>query len=74
MKILSSLKNDKARDPNGLMNELFKPGVIGQDLFNLLLYLLNQTKHTLTIPKFMELCSIVAIYKGNGEKGDLQNV
>ena len=73
MKILSNLKNDKARDPHGLVNELFKPGVIGQDLFDSLLYLLNQTKHTLTVPKFMELCSIVAIYKGKGEKSDLQN-
>ena len=43
MKILSSLKNDKARDPHGLVNELFKLCVIGQDLFDYLLYLLNQS-------------------------------
>ena len=42
-------------------------------MFDSLLHLLNQTKHTLTIPEFIELCSIVAIYKGKGEKGDLQN-
>ena len=33
MKILSTLKNDKSRDPHGLVNELFKPNVIAQDLF-----------------------------------------
>ena len=27
-KVLSSLKNNKSRDPHGLINELFKPGVI----------------------------------------------
>ena len=73
LKILSSLKNDKSRDPHGLVNELLKPGVIGQNLFDSLLFLLNQTKHTLIIPEFMELCRIVAIYKGKVEKADLQN-
>ena len=73
MKILSTLKNDKSRDPHGLVNELFKPNVIGQDLFKSLLHLLNWTKYTLTVPEFVELCNIVAIYKGKGEKGDLQN-
>ena len=51
MKVLSSLKIDESRDLHGLVNELFKPGVIGQDLFDSLLHLLNQTKHTLTIPE-----------------------
>ena len=36
-KVLYSLKNNKCRDPGGLINELFKPGVIGSDLlFSLL--------------------------------------
>ena len=72
-KTLSSLKNNKSRDPHGLVNELFKPGVIGQDLSNSLLLLFNQVKNSLLIPNFMELCNIVSIYKGKGEKQDLKN-
>ena len=34
---LTSLKNNKSRDPHNLINEIFKPGVIGDDLkFSLL--------------------------------------
>ena len=29
---LKSLKNNKSRDPGGLINEIFKPPVIGRDL------------------------------------------
>ena len=73
IKILKSLKSNKSRDPHGIVNELFKPGVIGQDLFNSMLMLFNQVKETLIIPKFMELCNIVGIYKGKGDKMDLNN-
>ena len=31
-KVLKKLKNNKTRDPHGLINEIFKPGVIGNDL------------------------------------------
>ena len=31
-KVLKKLKNNKTRDPQGLINEIFKPGVIGMDL------------------------------------------
>ena len=72
-KVLASLKNDKSRDPHGLVNELFKPGVIGKDLLQSILLLFNQVKDSLTIPDFMEFCNIVSIYKGKGEKGDLKN-
>ena len=35
MKVLASLKNNKSRDPpHGLVNELFKPENIGQDLLD----------------------------------------
>lgn len=33
-KVLTSLKSNKARDPLGYANELFKPGVCGTDLVN----------------------------------------
>ena len=31
-KVLKGLKSNKTRDPHGLINEIFKPGVIGEDL------------------------------------------
>ena len=40
-RVLSSLKNNKSRDPHNLINEIFKPGVIGVDLKNSWLELLN---------------------------------
>ena len=41
---LKSLKNNKSRDPNGLINEIFKPPVIGRDLKDTLLEFLNGIK------------------------------
>ena len=35
--------------------------------------MLNQSKLEIDIPKFMEIAYIVSIYKGKGEKIDLQN-
>ena len=73
MKVLSKLKNGKSCDPHGMINELFKPGVCGKDLQASLLMMLNQSKFEIDIPKFMEIAYIVSIYKGKGEKIDLQN-
>ena len=73
IKVLKSLKNNKSIDPHGMVNELFKPGVIGKDLFKSILMLFNKIKKTLTIPRFIEYCNIIGIYKGEGEKTDLAN-
>ena len=54
MKMLSSLKNNKSRDPHGFINELFKPGVGGLDLVKSIL--------------FMKLVNILCIYKGKGDE------
>ena len=56
-----------------MVNELFKPGVIGEDLENSLLTLLNQIKDKIEIPKSMEFADITSIYKGKGEKINLEN-
>ena len=71
--ILKKLKNNKSRDPHGLINELFKEGVIGKDMEDSLLMLLNKVKKEISFPAFMELVNIVAIYKGKGQKMDLNN-
>ena len=44
LKILKGLKNNQSRDPSGLINELLKPGVMGQDLAKGLLDLINGIK------------------------------
>ena len=52
--VLAKLKNGKSWDPGGLINELFKPGVIGRDLQEALLDLLifaNQKCIFLTLCK-----------------------
>ena len=44
-KVLKNLKTNKARDPKGLINDLFKPGVIGDDLEKSLIMLHNRIKY-----------------------------
>jgi len=72
-KVLKHLKNNKARDPNGLVNELFKQGVAGKDLKNSLLILFNKIKQENKIPDYLKLADVATIYKGKGNKTDLKN-
>ena len=71
--VLKTLKKNKCRDPHGIINELFKPWVIGKNLKTSLLTLLNKVKTEISFPEFMQMVNIVSIYKGKGEKADLQN-
>ena len=73
IEILSSLKNGKSRDPHGLVNEIFKPGVSGIDFQRSFLEMGNKIRDQIYIPEFMEYSDIVSIYKGKGEKMDLSN-
>ena len=70
---LKSLKNNKCRDPDGLIRELFKEEVIGADLKNSMLIMYNKIKETGIIPSFMRVANISAIYKGRGEVTDLNS-
>ena len=63
MTVLSKLKNGKSRDPGGLINEIFKPGVIGADLQEALLDLLNLCKSEMKIPDFMQMANISNIWR-----------
>ena len=72
-KVLKYLKKNKARDPNGLINELFKEGVAGKDLKTSLLMFLNKMKEENFIPDFVKLADVATIYKGKGDKSDLKN-
>ena len=70
---LKDLKNGKCRDPEGLIREVFKEDVIGDDLKNSLLLLLNKIKETRKFPAFMQMANICAIYKGRGDMNDLDS-
>ena len=70
---IKHLKKDKARDPNGLINELFKDEVAGKDFKISLLSLLNKIREENFLPDFIQLADVATIYKGKGEKCDLKN-
>ena len=70
---LKLLKKNKARDPNGWANELFKDGVAGQQFKLSLLRLFNIMKGKNEIPDFVRLADVATIYKGKGSKNDLTN-
>ena len=70
---LKALKTDKARDPHGWVNELFKDGVAGHNLKLSLLHMFNKMKETNEIPEFVRLADISTIYKGKGPKTELIN-
>ena len=72
-KALKTLKKDKARDPNGWCNELFKDGVAGQNLKISLLTYFNRMKAENEISEFVRLADISTIYKGKGKKCELIN-
>ena len=70
--VLKSLKNNKTRDPNGMIHEIFKAGCIGSDLKEALLNLFNGVKANQFQPMFMTLCNITTIFK-KGSRFDLNN-
>ena len=70
---LSHLKSGKARDPNGWCNELFKEGVAGHQLKLSMLVMFNRIKSENYIPDFIRKADVATIYKGKGEKCNLEN-
>ena len=70
--VLKSLQTGKCRDPEGMIQDIFKEEVIGDDLKESLLMLLNKVKETGTMPQFLNVVNISAIYKGKGEYTDLE--
>ena len=70
---IKGLKINQSGDPSGIISELFKPGVLGQDLAQGLLMLCNGMKAELYIPAFVKLANITTIYKNKGSRLDLSN-
>ena len=62
-KALSDLKNNKSRDPQGYINEIFKHGVIGQNMKNSLLVMMNKLKKQGLIPTVMNITNITTVHK-----------
>ena len=72
-KILRGLNNSQSRDPSGLVSQLFKPGVAGQDLVAGLLGLINGIKLNLFIPETIKLANITTIFKNKGSRQEMSN-
>ena len=72
-KVLKKMKNDKSRDPHGLINEIFKPGVIGSNLQAGLLYLANGVKENFHYPGYMQWANITTIFKNRGSRFSLDS-
>ena len=70
--VLKNLKNNKSRDPEGFINEIFKTDVIGTDMKNSLLIMFNTLKEEQLIPRFMNKTNITTIPK-KGSKQRLEN-
>ena len=67
------LKNNKSRDPSGLLNELFKSPVIGKELEMAILKLVNGIKSKYLIPSTIQMSNITTIYKSSGSRQDLES-
>ena len=61
--VLKSLKLNQTRDPNEMINEIFRPPIIGQDLKLALLCLMNGIKDNMELPFFMQMSNITTISK-----------
>ena len=72
-KAIMGLKINQSGDPSGIISELFKPGVLGQDLARGLVMLCNGMKTELFIPALVQLANITTIYKNKGSRLDLTN-
>ena len=73
LKVTQNLKSKKARDPSGLVFELFKPQAAGEDIINSLKLLCNKIKTECQIPQFIQMTNITSIYKSKGSRLDLDN-
>ena len=62
-KALSDLKNNKSRDCEGFINEIFKLNVIGDNLKKSLLIMFNKLKAKQIIPKYYNYANITTVPK-----------
>ena len=63
LRVLKSLKNEKCRDPLGLINEIFKPTIAGTDLVKSITIMMNKIKDLGKLPNLFRMKNISTIYK-----------
>ena len=63
--VLKGLKAGKSKDPNNHIRELFKDGVIGEDLKLSILMMMYKMKTQITIPNALQRANITIIHKKN---------
>ena len=63
LRVLKSLKNEKCRDPLGLINEIFKPPIAGTDLVKSITIMMNKIKDLGKLPNLFRMKNISTIYK-----------
>ena len=71
-KVLKSLKSGKSKDPDNFICELFKEGVIGEDLKTSILMMMNKIKKEMQVPECLKTANITILHKKNC-KLDLSN-
>ena len=69
--VLKNLKSKKCADPLGMIYDLFKPGIIGQDLFESLLLFCKETKDKIEVIDPIRHSDITSIYKHKGNRFSL---
>ena len=70
---IKTLKNNKTRDPSGLLIELFKAPVIGQHLEDAILMLISGINCEYFIPPSVEMSNITTIWKQKGSKNSVDS-
>ena len=60
-------------DPLGMINELFKPGIIGNEMKKASLKLMNSIKSHMFVPSNMQLANITTIFKNKGSRLDMSS-
>ena len=71
-KVLKILKPGKSKNPDNYICELFKKGVIGEDLKISILMMMNKIKHDRKVPECLRRANITILRKKNC-KLDLNN-
>ena len=72
-KVTKTLKNKQTRDPNGMINELVKPNIMGKDLKNAILNLMNGIKEHFYFPDYFQLANISSIFKSKGSRFSIES-
>ena len=63
-----------SKDPYGLPNELFKPGLAGDGLLKAVRIIMNKIKdNPQDYPEAMEMCNVSSIYKNKGDRSSFDS-